>query len=73
MSNDDAREHAGCIKAEALEELRKNAADFLVPKHWRGTERIKIYLRTLHSASVRCQARKNALIHLNGKNIETRC
>lgn len=28
MSNDDAREHADCTKAEALEELRNNGTEF---------------------------------------------
>ncbi len=28
MSNDDARKHADCTKAEALAELRKNGAEF---------------------------------------------
>jgi uncharacterized damage-inducible protein DinB len=28
MSNDDAREHANCTKAEALDELRRNGAEF---------------------------------------------
>jgi uncharacterized damage-inducible protein DinB len=29
MSNDDARKHADCTKAEALAELRKNGAEFV--------------------------------------------